>query len=79
MGRIKGWVYPVEVTQTHHKTEEIYVEEIPKNAIRGEAVVEYDAWSETLKREVRPILRLPDFPAHLIDKKVSFVIIPEED
>jgi hypothetical protein len=50
----------------------VYMEQIPKTAIRGEAEVK---WSHNPGSD-DGVLYLPN---SLIGKKVSFIIIPEED
>ena len=80
MGRIRGWIHTIHtgtrVLCDVDGKDAVFVEEIPKNAIRGEATVEYENCDDGVKTEGIIWMGLPD---HLIGKKVSFIIIPEEE
>jgi hypothetical protein len=71
MGRVKGCV----VRERCRDVEGSHcVEEIPKTAISGEAMVLED------KGTFEHVLLLDDkLPSYLIGKRVSFIIVPEED
>jgi len=75
MSRIKGCVVRKDILPAEHCGDIdglFYVEEIPKNAIKGESLVyPHDSFP--------PTWGMVKVPAELIGKKVSFIIIPEED
>jgi len=71
MGRIKGWVSKKTIHPfCRNHSSMVYMEEIPKNAIRGTVIVEPGKlWHEQLHQ----------LPAELFGNKISIIIIPEED
>lgn len=73
--RVKGWCYPYDVDLYKGDKSEaydaIYVEEIPPDTVRVEGFVSYDAAMDECLLEAH-------VPAHLIGKRVSVIIIPEE-
>ena len=74
MGRVKGCVVSKDILPAEHCGEVdglFYVEEIPKSAIRGEQIVDFGV-------NVGKFGQLK-LPSYLIGKKVSYIIIPEED
>jgi hypothetical protein len=74
--RVKGWVKEVYTTDVFYQECEkpMYVEAIPETAIRVEVEVEKDGWSE----EVGGYVKIFCLPTHLIGKKVTCIIIPED-
>lgn len=78
MSRIKGWIHTIhtgtKVLCDVAGNESVFVEEIPSNAIRGETVVKL--MPGKIFRQQIAVIKLP---LHLTGKKVSYIIIPEED
>ena len=77
MGRIKGFVSKKTIHSfCRNHSSMVYMEEIPKTAIRGEGVVN-KTWNESAVADL-PEVKFA-LPEHLIGKRVSFIIIPEDD
>jgi hypothetical protein len=73
MSRVKGFISgDTEILSVESHNDMRFVEEIPKNALRGDVIAQ-GAYHGADGVAVCPL------PARLIGKKVSFIIIPEED
>ena len=71
MPRIKGWVSKKTIHSfCRNHSSMVFMEEIPKNAIRGTVIVEPGKlWHDQLHQ----------LPAELFGKMISIIIIPEEE
>ena len=82
MGRIKGWIHTIHtgtrVLCDVDGKDAVFVEQIPKTAIRGETeVVSCEVMADMVRNSDQGVVI--DLPDYLIGKKVSYIIIPEED